>query len=87
MSDFPTARGWLAIADFDSLDEALYQSLVAHVGYDKAEEVRAAMKRIAENLLDALGDLKMSETTMLRLLRAVTAIAVDNHLPGERDNG
>lgn len=72
------------MADFDHLSEPLAASLAEHVGYDKASEVQAALKRIAENLLHALGDLKMSEETLLKLLRAVSAIAVDTYLPFDR---
>jgi hypothetical protein len=83
-----TARTWLMLADFETLnDTELHAVFVERVGYDKADEVKAAMKRIAENLLDALGDLKLSEKSMLRLLRAVSSIAVDNYFPEARRGG
>lgn len=66
------------------MSEDLFQSFVATVGYDKATECRAMMKRLAENMLDALGDVKVSEESMRKLLRAVSSIAVDNTFPHER---
>lgn len=79
-----TAREWLATADFDTVSADLFQSFIATVGYDKAEECKAMMKRVTENLLDSLGSLMMTEASMLKLLRAVSSIAVDNTFPRER---
>jgi hypothetical protein len=79
-----SAHDWLAEADFDSLNEEQFQAFVAVVGYDKACECRAAMKRISENMLDALGGLRMSEESMGRLLAAVSSVAIDNTFPRER---
>lgn len=79
-----TAREWLEIADFSSVDDSLFESFIASVGFDKADECRAMMKRVSENLLDALGDVRVTETSMLKLLRAVASISVDNTFPHER---
>jgi hypothetical protein len=79
-----TAREWLLAADFESVNEPLFESFVAKVGFDKADECRAMMKRIAENLLDALDERRLTEDSMLRLLRAVSSIAIDNTFPHER---
>lgn len=83
-SDYMTARTWLAAADFDRMDQDLWESLVATVGYDKACEVRAAIKRIAENMLDSLGSLKLSENSMMRLMQTVSSVALDNYAPLDR---
>jgi hypothetical protein len=79
-----TARGWLDAADFDNLNEELHARFVERVGYDKADEVRAALKRIAENLLDSLGDMLLTETSMLKLITLSSSVAIDNYLPHER---
>lgn len=79
------ARDWLAVADFDAMSEDLFQSFVARVGYDKATEVRETLRRIAENTLDSLGDLKLSERSMTRLMQMVASVAVDNSLGSYRD--
>lgn len=81
---FQTAHQWLAEADFDRLGEETYAMLVERVGYDKADEVRGALKRVSENTLDALGSMMMSEDTMLKLLHVVSAIVIDTYLPMER---
>lgn len=75
-----TAREWLSVADFEQIDPDLRLRFIAMVGADKTDEVQAAMKRISENLLDTLGEMKMREETLMRLMRAVSAIAVDNYL-------
>jgi hypothetical protein len=76
-----TARQWLETADFDHIhNPQMRLQFVKMVGADKADEVQAAMSRIAENLLDSLGAMRMREETLMRLMRAVSAIAVDNYL-------
>lgn len=77
-----TAREWLAVADFDERNS--FESLVAKVGYDKAVECAAMMQRLTENLLDTLGNTRLSEQSIERLLRAVSSIAIDNTFPYER---
>jgi hypothetical protein len=79
--DVKTARQWLETADFDHIhNPQMRLQFVKMVGADKADEVQAAMSRIAENLLDSLGAMRMREETLMRLMRAVSAIAVDNYL-------
>lgn len=84
MTEFRTAREWLAEADFDALNTDLFSGLVEKVGYDKAVEVRAALKRVSENTLDALGVMRMSAESVMKLQRAVASIVVDTYLPVER---
>lgn len=83
-ADYLTARTWLQVADFDRIDPDLWGSLVQRIGNDKACEVRAAIKRIAENMLDALGNLKLSEESMLRLMQTISSVALDNYAPLDR---
>jgi hypothetical protein len=77
-----TAREWLVEMDFEAADQ--FDSLVARVGYDKAVECRAMMRRVTENLLDALGSTRLSDESLHRLLRTVSSIAIDNTFPYER---
>jgi hypothetical protein len=74
-----TAREWLVEMDFEAADQ--FDSLVAKVGYDKAVECRAMMRRV---LLDALGSTRLSDESLHRLLRTVSSIAIDNTFPYER---
>ena len=76
-----SAREWLEHADFSAPPRhEIRQQFVAKVGADKADEVQAAMRRIAENLLDTLGELQMTERTFHTLLNLVTLLAVENYL-------
>lgn len=84
MTDLRTANEWREIANFDLLSAGIQAQFRQAVGSDKADEVAAALRRISENMLDHLGELRMSEETLLKLLRAVSAIAVDTYLPHER---
>lgn len=81
-----TGREWLEAADWsEPHNEEQLATLREKVGYDRAEEVQAALTRVSTNLLDILGDMRMSDQSLVLLQRAVASIVVDNYFPIERD--
>lgn len=79
MGSFIAASVILAARDLDFTRTTAFDEFVRTQGFDVASEQAGLLTDVADELLAALGDRPLSESTLARLLTIVPMVAADHY--------